>query len=506
MNMNISNRKPALYDYQKEDLELILEKLSSHPAGKATLLYQLATGGGKTVVFSELAKRFVERTGRQVLVLTHRIELCRQTANALKIRGVANKVIDSSVKKMPRIGYSCYVAMVETLKRRIGEGLVDVGNIGLVIVDEAHHNSFRKLLGKFTSAAIIGVTATPFSADVNLPMNGFYQELIIGQPISSLIERGFLAKPKVHSYEVELNSLKTGLRGDFTVTTSDALYGSDAMLELLLHAYQQHALNKKTLIFNNGIFASKRVCQAFADAGIAVKHLDNKASASEREEILNWFRKTKGAVLSSVSILTTGFDEPSIQSVILYRATNSLTLYHQMVGRGARRIAGKKKTFTLIDLGNNVERFGDWHGELDWKHIFDYPEVYHDSIQQLQQERHPIPAAMRQEFSASLTLAFDVVDAYHTALATGQKAKVVIRDSIRQHALMCVENGSDEAHAQQLIASLDKEIDYRVKLYGKCIGKVTKDYVKWLGEDYRSRLQKMVHKLMAKRRLMAVAS
>lgn len=499
------SRKFELYDYQQQDLNLLFEKLQGRPDGRARLLYQLATGGGKTVVFSEIARRFIAATGKKVIVLTHRIELCRQTTAALKGRGVRNKVIDSTVKKLVKDNYNCYVAMVETLKRRMQDGLVSTSDVGLVIVDEAHHNSFHKLLGSFGNAAIIGVTATPLSSDVNLPMNRFYQELILGQDIASLIGRGFLARPKIHSYDVELNSLLTGINGDFTVNTSDALYGSQVMLDLLLHAYRKHSLGKKTLIFNNGIFSSKMVLDAFTRAGYQIRHLDNKTSGEERRQILDWYKRTRGGILTSVSILTTGFDEPSIQSVILYRATTSLTLFHQMIGRGARPLPGKK-TFSIIDLGNNNERFGDWNSELDWQHIFDHPEIYHQSLQLAERDTHIIPLEMRSAFANSLEVAFDVVSAYQHTVENGLKSKLVIRDSIRQHALMCLDNSSDEAQAMELIASLDREIEYRIRQYGKCLGKVTRDYLKWLGEDYRSRLKKLVHRIQAKRRLMAVAS
>jgi len=491
--------KKKLYNYQKHDLDVVFQKLSGHPDKKARLLYQLPTGGGKTVVFSEIAKKFIRDFGKKVIVLTHRIELCRQTTTALKNSGVINKVVDSKVKRVSnKEKFECYVAMVETLKRRIDDGLINTSDVGLVIVDEAHHNSFHKLLGKFENAAIIGVTATPFSSDINLPMKRFYNELILGEPISSLIQQGFLARPKIKSYEVELNSLLTGLTGDFTVNSSDALYGSEIMLDLLIHAYTTHSLKKKTLIFNNGIFSSRRVEEKFIKAGFPIRHLDNKTPASERTEILRWFKKTRDAILTSVSILTTGFDEPSIQSVILYRATTSLTLYHQMVGRGARRFNGKK-TFTLVDLGNNTDRFGDWDGEVDWQHVFNHPEVYHENLHHSVQQNHLIPAEMRNNFPNSLEVAFDVAHEYQKAIDSGQKSKIVIRDSIRQHALMCIDNcGGDISRALELSKSLDKEIDYRIKHYGKCLTKVTRDYLKWLGEDYRSRLNKLIQKLINK--------
>lgn len=175
------------------------------------------------------------------------------------------------------------------------------------------------------------------------------------ESIGILIDNGFLAKPKSFVYEVELNSLKTGIHGDFTIHSSNQLYGSVAMLDLLLEAYKENAFGKKTLIFNNGIAVSMQVEEKFRAAGIPVRHLDNKTSKADRKEILKWFKKTKDAVLTSISILTTGFDEPSVKHVILNRATTFITLYHQMVGRVARRLASKK-TFGITDLGNNIQR------------------------------------------------------------------------------------------------------------------------------------------------------
>ena len=271
-----------LYTYQESDIATLLQKIEQCNTPQR-LLYQLPTGGGKTVIFSEIAKRFIEKFSKKVVVLTHRIELCRQTSTTLKNNGVPNKTINSTVKTLDKKdNYLCYVAMVETLKNRIKEGHINTDAVGLVIIDEAHHNSFQKLLGKFKNATIIGVTATPFSSDVNLPMHKNYSELIVGAPIGSLIEQGFLAKPKTWRYDVELNSLTTGVHGDFTVSTSDALYSAPAMLELLLHTYREHSKNKKTLIFNTGIFTSKAVCQMFTDAGYDCRHLDNKTSATER--------------------------------------------------------------------------------------------------------------------------------------------------------------------------------------------------------------------------------
>ncbi|MEJ2884325.1 DEAD/DEAH box helicase [Pedobacter sp. GR22-6] len=509
--MEISAQEPAarkvkkLYDYQESDIATLFDKLEQNPS-RSRLLYQLPTGGGKTMIFSEIARRFISKYGKKVVVLTHRKELCNQTSTALKMRGVNNRVINSLVRKIPRKDTNpCYVAMVETLKNRIAEGLINPEEVGLVIVDEAHHNSFHKLLGKFKQAAVIGVTATPFSSDINLPMNRNYDELLLGEQISTLIDKGYLARPKLWQYDVELNTLATGLHGDYTVSTSDELYSSPKMLELLVEAYEAHAKGKKTLIFNNGIFTSRKVLEVFNNLGYPIRHLDNKTPAAERAEILKWLRKTKGAILTSVSILTTGFDEPTIQAVILNRATTSLTLYHQMVGRASRRLP-QKKTFGIIDLGNNAERFGTWNAEIDWQHVFRHPEIYHESLnRKTSYEAHQIPSDLRGKFPNSREISFDIQAAHQAAMERGEKPKNVIRDSIRQHALMCADNSDAIAEALNLSAELEKEIDWRIKQYAKCLGNVTKNYTQWLKEDYQQKLRKLIQKIMTRRLLLKAA-
>lgn len=452
------------------------------------------------MIFSEITRRFISEYAGQVVVLTHRLELCSQTSATLKKLGIRNKIIDSSVKKITKYdGVPCYVAMVETMKNRLRDGLIDAGKIGLVIIDEAHHNSFAKLLNKFSNARVIGVTATPLSSDINLPMRKNYTELVVGESIASLIGNGFLARPVTWRYDVELNTLKTGQHGDFNVSTSDELYSSPAMLELLVHAYEAHAKNKKTLIFNNGIFTSRNVLKVFGDAGYPARHLDNHTLPAERVAILKWFRKTKGAILTSVSILTTGFDEPTVQAVILNRATTSLTLYHQMIGRGSRRLP-HKKSFAIIDLGNNTDRFGPWQAELDWQQVFDNPEAFYAATHtQTGMDAHHLPSALRAKFPNSLQLTFDVQQAFQNAVANQLKAKIVIRDSIRQHALMCIENSETINGALLLSEELHREIDWRVKQYAKCLGRVTKNYTEWLQSDYKQKLRIIIQKLMARR-------
>ncbi|WP_036154304.1 DEAD/DEAH box helicase [Maribacter forsetii] len=500
MKLQNETTEKTLYDYQEEDLHSIFKYLEEN-GDNSNLLYQLPTGGGKTVVFSEIAKRYIAKTNKKVIVLTHRIELSQQTSRMLNGFGVKNKIINSEVKEwQDQDEFMCFVAMVETLNNRLQEEKVEINNIGLVIIDEAHYNSFRKLFKFFENSVILGVTATPLSSNIKLPMKDNYKKLIVGESIESLIQKKFLAKANMYNYDVSLQTLKLGISGDYTVKSSDELYGNHSMLNKLVSAYNEIAKGTKTLIFNNGINTSRYVCETFRKAGYNIRHLDNKNNAAERKEILKWFKETPDAILTSVSILTTGFDEPSVETIILNRATRSLTLYFQMIGRGSRYLP-QKQEFNVIDMGNNVARFGLWNAGIDWQEIFHFPDFYLENIkndEEIEREFvYEMPADLRAEFANSTDIDFDIKAEYKKSFANGEKSKLVLEKSIEQHAKICVENSEDVFDARILAKKLKEEIKYRVRQYSYCIMNNTKNYKEWLEEDYERKLRSKISKLFA---------
>ena len=323
-------------------------------------------------------------------------------------------------------------------------------------------------------------------------MKDNYKKLIVGDDISTLIKNGFLANAEVYNYDVGLTTLKIGINGDYTVKSSEALYTNSTMQTKLLGAYEETSKGKKTLIFNNGIYTSKEVFYTFQKAGYNVRHLDNTANKQERKDILKWFKNTPDAVLSSVSILTTGFDEPSVESIILNRATRSLTLYFQMIGRGSR-IYKERKSFQVIDLGNNVVRFGPWSQPVDWQHIFRYPDLYLDNIvddEAIERDFvYEMPEKIKLKFNTSKSLDFDVKAEYKDVLNSNKKSFTVIERSIAQHSQICIENSEDVFDARELIKDLQDEIAYRIKQYCYCIMNSTQNYKDWLFEEYNRRLR-----------------
>ena len=480
-----------LYNYQRGAIDKIFERFEDCPSDYH-LLYQLPTGGGKTIIFSEIVRQYLRIKKKKVVVLTHRIELCNQTSKVLSDFGVLNKVINSKASLEDQNKYSCFVAMVETLNNRLLDDKLDISDVGLVIIDEAHYNSFTKLLKFFSSSFILGVTATPLSSNINLPMTDNYDELIVGESISELIKNNFLARANLYTYNVGLTSLIVGANGDYTVKSSEELYTNNDMLSKLLLAYEERCLNKKTLIFNNGINTSLIVYDTFKKAGFNVKHLDNTATKKQRAETLKWFKENSDAILTSVSILTTGFDEPTVKCIMINRATKSLTLYYQMIGRGSRLLRNKN-TFEVIDLGNNFYRFGEWGSDIDWHKIFRNPSNYLDSIQSDEEIegrfRYEMPDELKELFSNSQCLHFDVDKTYVESIKKGKSSKTVLEKAINHHSVMCIENSDDEFDALILVKELSDDIDYVIKRYSKCISKSTNNFLEWLTQDYKKRLR-----------------
>ena len=485
-----------LYSYQKGAIDRIFLAFEEAP-DDYHLLYQLPTGGGKTVIFSEIVRQYLKTHKKKVLVMTHRVELCKQTSNMLTEFGVKNKVVNSTANLDDQNDYMCFVAMVETLNNRLLDDVLDVSGVGLVIIDEAHYNSFTKIFKFFSKSFLLGVTATPLSSNTKLPMNENYNELIAGETIQALIENEFLAKANMYAYNVGLTSLTIGANGDYTVKSSEDLYTSTGMLTKLMQAYDQRSKGKKTLIFNNGINTSLYVYESFKQAGLPIMHLDNTASKKQRAYILDWFKHTPGAILSSVSILTTGFDEPTVESIILNRATKSLTLYYQMIGRGSR-ILKDKSEFDVIDLGNNFLRFGPWGADLDWQKIFRNPDTFLDNL--LEDEeiesffKYEMPEKLRAKFSKSKDVYFDVKAAYVSVLRSDAQSKEVLVRSMDQHTQIIIENSEDVYDALELVDLLNEDINFRLKQYTKCISNSTYSFLSWLKTDYRTRLKSHLRK------------
>jgi len=162
-----------------------------------------------------------------------------------------------------------------------------------------------------------------------------------------------------------------------------------------------------------------------------------------------------------------------------------------MIGRGSRILKNKSK-FNVIDLGNNHHRFGPWGADLDWQKIFNSPDYYMDKLlndEDIESKfRHEMPEELRAEFANSEEVYFDIKETYKDSVRKGESSKVVLERSIAQHAKICVENSEDVYDAIALAKMLGEDIDHRIQSYAKCISRSTYNFLSWLKDDYRKKL------------------
>jgi len=136
-------------------------------------------------------------------------------------------------------------------------------------------------------------------------------------------------------------------KGEFDEKQMEDFYSSEKMVKNVVNAYWEKSAGKKTLIFNVNLKHNECVRRAFALEGLEVRTISSENDKNQRKETINWFKTYKHAILCNVGVLTTGFEEPSIETIILNRATKSLSLYLQMVGRGSRLSENKEKFLVI---------------------------------------------------------------------------------------------------------------------------------------------------------------
>lgn len=347
-----------LRNYQQNTINALRKAIQN---GKRKLIMCAPTGAGKTVMFSFMLKSAIAK-GKKCMVLTHRTELLSQAGGILSNLGCELVNLDAKLKRLPDA--NLYVAMTQTLARRINKAEYKalLAEIDLIIIDESHLQSFNSLLNH-TNGIVIGATATPIRSGNQASLDEFYEDIIEECTISQLIADGFLAKPNYYGFKIDLKGIKTK-GGDYDSESLGDYMSRNKIFNGVYENYQRITPNKKALIFAPNVSSSQKLVNELQNKGLPIKHLD--ANTPNRANILHWFENTPNALLSNVGILTAGYDHDKIEVVILYRATKSLPLYLQMVGRGSRVNSGKTE-FTILDFGNNIYTHDFWHIDREWK-------------------------------------------------------------------------------------------------------------------------------------------
>lgn len=322
-----------------------------------------ATGAGKSKVFISIAKGSIQH-GRTVLIITESSKIYYQIHK--EIGDTIN--IGDGIKEFYVKPNSIYVAMAQTLVKR--PGLINqfnsFGDKLLIINDECHVGTSTKLLKQLDNAYLIGFTATPdFRKAKHLPL--VYNNIVIGPQPQELVEQEFLT-PYYH-YErqvVDLSTLKKSSTGEYTEASQEEAFEKKEVFDGILEDLKKFKFYK-SLIFCASIKHCSDVVNKLRTEGYDVSEVHSKNSKSDYE----LFNFTNGPINICVSVgtLTKGFDFPAIDLIILNRATDSLPLYCQMIGRGSRKFTGKNR-FNVLDYGGNGSRHKLWNYEHDWKKMW----------------------------------------------------------------------------------------------------------------------------------------
>ena len=362
----------------------------------------LPTGAGKTITSCFLIKEWQKNNpNKKVLITCHRIELVEQFVESLNEVGLTTETIIAGKKKYKHDS-EVYVSMVETLNNKLEKDAEFLKDISLVISDECHILVHEKIYGYYPSAKIIGLTATPCleeresfykckicdtNYDENTECHGeetleygkqktlssIYDEIVTNINIQELIYMGQLVKEINFKIDIDLSSLKEDRKGEFSNKSLNETYNNEVAVYDVVKNYEEVALGKRTIIFNANTKVNLEVYKQFIDKGYNVRMYDSVNTPNvNRKELVEWYSNNDDAILCNVASFVAGFDSREIECVILNMATMSLSKYIQCVGRGGRSSKKiYKPHFICIDLGGNVDRFGEWSSDSwDWKDIF----------------------------------------------------------------------------------------------------------------------------------------
>ena len=386
--------------YQSDAVKSVLDYFESGASGHPLIV--APTGSGKSLMIALLIQQILAQypTAR-VMCLTHVKELLQQNAEKLR----------NAWPDAPMGIYSAGLRQSNTEAPIIFAGIQSVWNkakalsseerpIELVFIDEAHRvplhpqGTYRRFIGDLIALnphlRLIGLTATPYR---HIPgtktHSGGYQFLTIGEDrlftdivfditkdLVRLIREDYLAAlwPQPTKYLVNLNQVRIE-NGDYKAHDLNELMEQDEVVDsILTEAIHLARIDdrKHWLVFCAGVAAAHKTGAELNARGISAEVITGETSSRDREQSIRAFRTGQITALVSVGVLTTGFDAPVTDCLILARPTLSPVLYVQMLGRGMRPTEAKiamvetdgaplKRGCLVLDFCGNVDR----HGSID---------------------------------------------------------------------------------------------------------------------------------------------
>lgn len=346
-----------LRDYQQRDLENIRHLVR---AGQRRILYVLATGGGKTVMVSNIAQRTMA-SGRSFFFVVHRRELVTQSSNTFDLCGIPHGIIAPGFTET---NDAIQVVSIDALDARMRRGKKYQPSV--ICWDEAHHAASPKW-GRVSQAISnertihIGLTATPERLD-GKGLDTMFDTMILGKQTRELISDKYLCEFDHYAPppKIPLERLRM-LDGDFYQPALRDLVDDPAVIGDAVQHYREIAQQKRAIVFCAGIKHSQHTAEIFRAAGISAAHIDGK-DTNNRVKALAAFERGELQVITNCDIVSEGFDVPAMECVIMLRPTDSLTLYIQQAGRALRKDKNNpNKRAIILDHAGNFHR----HGEID---------------------------------------------------------------------------------------------------------------------------------------------
>ena len=354
--------------------------LKAFSDGHRGVLAVLPTGGGKTVIFSRIAREEIKVGGR-VAVVAHRKELVGQISVALAREGVYHSIMGP-----PSLAAYCrarqlqeldshyvhsaaeaVVVSIDTLARRRQEIGPKLRSVTLWIQDEAHHmlreNKWGLVFDLMPRARGLGVTATPRRSDgrgLGAHADGVFTALVEGPRMRALIEAGWLCEYQIAtapgtSFDVS-NVPISETTGDYaqrqlvlTMRKQRAIFGG------IVANYQRLAAGKRAIAFCTDVESAKELAADFRGAGVPAEALSARTEPRVRDASIARFKQGDLSVLTNVGLFDEGFDVPGVECVLDAAPTQSLARFDQKFGR-MLRIAPGKTHGLYIDFVGNVAR------------------------------------------------------------------------------------------------------------------------------------------------------
>lgn len=327
---------------------------------RKAILFQLPTGGGKTVLGATMLGNITAK-GKRAFFVVHRRELIRQSADTFDMGEIpygyccAGMPLD---RKQP-----VQLCSVQTLVKRLDR----MPPPDVILWDEAHHlaaGSWAKIYSHYPEAIMLGLSATPERLD-GAGLGGWFADMVTGPSTADLIQGGYLSPYRLFAPAVPDTSSLHTRGGDFKAEEAAALMDKPSITGDAVDHYRRLAPGKRAVVFCVSIKHSQHVAEQFKAAGFRAAHLDGDTPFAERDTTIADFRAGRLDVLCNVDLFGEGFDLPALEVAILMRPTQSLGMYLQQVGRCLRAFPGKTEALILDHAGNSA-RHGLPDDERTW--------------------------------------------------------------------------------------------------------------------------------------------